>query len=361
MTAVVEVRFKGNRLESFNWSAEETLAPHDPVIVEVERGQDLGRVSAIGDTALKKCARGCGGCAIADAVKTVERQVVRRATRADVDAAERLRDEEEEARRTARQRVRSHNLPMKVSDAEWQWDRRKLTIYFTAEQRVDFRALVRDLAAVFRTRIELRQIGARDEARRLSGVGRCGREYCSASWLPELRPVNLSIAKDQHLSLNPTQISGPCGRLLCCLHYEHDFYVQSRTRFPKEGRLLRTEVGQEKVLAVDIFRDRVTLRSEEHGTRVVPLERLQEEVARAGGEAPVVTASLPSAPVAAPQTPPAATPVEPVAPPAQETAADGQPRSGRRRRRRRRRGGGGGGGGGGEHGGGGGASGNPSA
>jgi cell fate regulator YaaT (PSP1 superfamily) len=348
VSAVVEVRFKGNRLEYFNWPADEVLAPHDAVIVEVERGQDLGRVSAVGDTALKKCARGCGGCAMADAVKTVERQVVRRATPADVDVAERLRDEEDQARRTARERVRSHNLPMKVSDAEWQWDRRKLTIYFTAEQRVDFRALVRDLAAVFRTRIELRQIGARDEARRLSGVGRCGREYCSASWLPELRPVNLSIAKDQHLSLNPTQISGPCGRLLCCLHYEHEFYVQSRKRFPKEGRLLRTAVGQEKVLAVDIFRDRVTLRSEEHGTRVVELERLQDEIARADGDAggaPVtaVAAPAPESPVA-PITEPAPAPA---VTPAQDAAQPGEARSGRRRRRRRRRGGGGGGGGGG--------------
>ena len=166
---------------------------------------------------------------------------------------------------------------MKVSDAEWQWDRRKLTIYFTAEQRVDFRALVRDLASMFRTRIELRQIGARDEARRLSGVGRCGREYCSASWLPELRPVSLSVAKDQHLSLNPVQISGPCGRLLCCLHYEHDFYVQSRKRFPKEGKVLRTSVGLERVLAVDIFRERVTLRGEEGSTRIVPLGQLNTE------------------------------------------------------------------------------------
>jgi cell fate regulator YaaT (PSP1 superfamily) len=257
--------------------------------------------------------------------------------------AERLRDEEDQARRTARERVRSHNLPMKVSDAEWQWDRRKLTIYFTAEQRVDFRALVRDLAAVFRTRIELRQIGARDEARRLSGVGRCGREYCSASWLPELRPVNLSIAKDQHLSLNPAQISGPCGRLLCCLHYEHEFYVESRKRFPKEGRLLRTAVGQEKVLAVDIFRDRVTLRSEEHGTRVVALEGLQEEIARAGGDA----SGAPVAAVAAPPESPVAPVPEPApAPavtPAPDAAQSGEARSGRRRRRRRRRRGGSGG------------------
>ena len=330
MTAVVEVRFKGNRLEYFNWSAEESLDPHDPVIVEVERGQDLGRVSAVGDTALKKCARGCGGCALADVPKTVERQVLRRATSDDVRQADRLRGEEEEARRTARDRVRLHQLPMKVTDAEWQWDRRKLTLYFTAEQRVDFRALVRDLAAVFRTRIELRQIGAREEARRLSGVGRCGREYCSASWLPELRPVNLSVAKDQHLSLNPSQISGPCGRLLCCLHYEHEFYVQSRRRFPKEGKVLRTEVGEEKVLAIDIFRDRVTLRSEEQGTRVVELARLEQEIQRAtgGGESIATPAASPAPPAA----PDAASPAPPAAP-----SPTAPPAGGRRGRRRRKR------------------------
>jgi cell fate regulator YaaT (PSP1 superfamily) len=337
VTAVVEVRFKGRRLEYFNWSAPEPLTLHDPVIVEVERGQDLGRVSAVGDMALKKCARGCGNCALADAGKTVERRILRRASRGDVEQSERLAVEEEAARRAARDRVRAHSLPMKVTDAEWQWDRRKLTLYFTAEQRVDFRALVRDLAGVFRARIELRQIGARDEARRLSGIGRCGREYCSASWLPELRPVNLSVAKDQHLSLNPSQISGPCGRLLCCLHYEHDFYVQSRKRFPKEGKVLQTTVGAERVVAVDIFRDRVTLRSEDQGTRVVALEQLREEL-EGGVSAPPPAAQAPSAP--APATPPPPPPARAPAPSSEARAAgspgDAQP-GGRRRRRRRRR------------------------
>jgi len=248
------------------------------VIVEVERGQDLGRVSAVGEAALKKCGRGCHGCTLQEAAETrATRRIIRRASPGDVAVADQLRQQEEDVRRKVRERVQAHGLPMKVSDAEWQWDRHKLTIYFTAEQRVDFRALVRDLAGLYRTRIELRQIGARDEARRLSGVGRCGREYCSASWLPELRPVNLSVAKAQHLSLNPAQISGPCGRLLCCLHYEHDFYVESRKRFPKEGKVLRTTVGVEKVLAVDIFRERVTLRNEEGATRVVPLAGLTDE------------------------------------------------------------------------------------
>ena len=189
-----------------------------------------------------------------------------------------LREQDETARRKASERVRANGLAMKLSDAEWRWDRRKLTIYFTAEKRVDFRNLVRELASTFRTRIELKQIGVRDEAKRLSGIGRCGREYCSASWLPELRPVNLGVAKDQKLSLNPSQISGACGRLMCCLRYEHDFYVQQRKRFPKEGKVVTTTKGQEKIVVNDIFRERVTLRAEDGETRVLALTDLRLEM-----------------------------------------------------------------------------------
>ena len=279
MTDVIEVRFKGNRKEFFAWPSTEPLALYDPVIVEVERGQDLGRVSALGAVAAKKCGAGCSGCSLAaGATPETPRRIVRRATPEDAAVAEALAREEGDVRRKAMDRVLEHALPMKVSDAEWQWDRRKLTIYFTAEQRVDFRALVRDLASLFHTRIELRQIGARDEAKRLDGVGRCGRQYCCSSWLPELRPVSLALAKDQHLSLNPSQISGGCGRLLCCLRYEHDFYVQTRKRFPKEGKVVRTTLGLERVLALDIFRETVTLRNEAGDTRVVALVRFRGEV-----------------------------------------------------------------------------------
>jgi len=274
LTSVVEVRFKGNRKEYCTWPSPptEALRHDDAVIVEVERGQDLGRVSALGDVAAKKCDR-CGSCG--HQAPSLPSRIVRRATEDDLRVEADLRRTEDDVRRKVRDRVQGRSLPMKVSDAEWQWDRRKLTIYFTAEQRVDFRALVRDLAGLFRTRIELRQIGARDEAKRLDGIGRCGRQLCIASWLPEGRPVSLSLAKDQGLSLNPTQISGPCGRLLCCLHYEHDFYVQQRKRFPKEGKVIRTPAGTlERVLAIDIFRERVTLRAEDGSTRVVPLEQL---------------------------------------------------------------------------------------
>ena len=290
MTDVVEVRFKGNRKAFFTWPSAEPLALHDPVIVEVERGQDLGRVSALGAVAAKKCGGGCSGCSLAEEAAPAEapRRILRRATAEDAALAGQLQREEQEVRRTVMDRVHHHALPMKVSDAEWQWDKKKLTIYFTADQRVDFRALVRDLASLFHARIELRQIGARDEAKRLDGVGRCGRQYCCSSWLPELRPVSLALAKDQHLSLNPSQISGGCGRLLCCLRYEHDFYVQTRKRFPKEGKLLRTAAGAERVLAVDIFRETVTLRAEAGDTRVVALEKLKAEVEQLGGAEPPV-------------------------------------------------------------------------
>jgi cell fate regulator YaaT (PSP1 superfamily) len=312
MPQLVEVRFKGNRKSYYEWHEPEPLRPDEAVIVEADRGVDLGRVSAVGKTAQLKCTR-CVACARNPAAEREEdeppspsarpepeptRRVVRRASPQDRHTGEELRRTEDEIRRKVKERAAAHGLAMKVSDAEWQWDRGKLTVYFTAEKRVDFRALVRDLAALFRTRIELRQIGVRDEAARLSGIGRCGRELCSASWLPELRPISLQIAKDQRLSLNPAQISGPCGRLLCCLRYEHEFYVQGRRRFPKEGKLLATSRGAEKVIAIDIFRDRVTLRAEDGVQRVVALADLKAEVERAL-EAPPQPAAQPAADVGA--------------------------------------------------------------
>jgi cell fate regulator YaaT (PSP1 superfamily) len=284
MSQTVEVRFKGTRKAYFVWEDDaDPLHLKDPVIVEVERGRDLGRVSAVGETALKKCG-GCTSCAVGEASPDPAplKPVVRRATGEDCKTHQELRMGEEEVRQKVIQRARAHELLMKISDTEWQWDRNKLTIYFTADKRVDFRALVRDLASLFRTRIELRQIGVRDESARLSGVGRCGREYCCSTWLKELSPVNLGLAKDQHLSLNPSQISGGCGRLLCCLKYEHEFYVTARKRFPKEGKTLKTAVGAEKVIAVDIFRERVFLRHDDLGSRIIPLAQLRSEVEALG-------------------------------------------------------------------------------
>jgi cell fate regulator YaaT (PSP1 superfamily) len=303
----VEVRFKGTRKEYFVWGDDSApLRVGEMAVVEVERGRDVGRVTAVGSVADRKCASGCSGCAVGEEVAKTEapKPVARRASAEDMRIHDESRILEEEARHKVTQRVRGHSLAMKVSDTEWQWDRNKLTIYFTAEKRVDFRALVRDLASIFRTRIELRQIGVRDEAARLSGVGRCGREYCCSSWLGELSPVNLGLAKDQRLSLNPTQISGGCGRLLCCLKYEPEFYVEARRHFPKEGKTITTALGPEKVVAVDIFRERVFLRSEEHGARIIPLVQLREEVERTGEPLPIpqprITVAPPPAPVPAP-------------------------------------------------------------
>ena len=288
MPQTVEVRFKGTRKAYFLWADEaDPIRLKEPVIVEVERGRDLGRVTAVGETAAQKCG-GCTSCAVGEVAQepAALKPVLRRATAEDLKVHRDIRLSEEDVRQKVIERVRAHELLMKVSDTEWQWDRSKLTIYFTADKRVDFRALVRDLASLFRTRIELRQIGVRDEAARLSGVGRCGREYCCSTWLKELSPVNLGLAKDQHLSLNPSQISGGCGRLLCCLKYEHEFYVTARKRFPKEGKTIRTSVGAERVIAVDIFRERVFLRNEEQGSRIIPLAQLRLEVEQLGDVLP---------------------------------------------------------------------------
>ena len=306
----VEVRFKGNRRGFYDWAV--TTAPlrlNEAVLVEAERGLDFGRVNAIGDDALKKCG-GCTSCstdepaavpgetpaagpiaaeppvAAGPAPEAPRPQVARRAGPKDVAQHEEVRRNEDDVRRAVAERVKHQKLGMRISDAEWQWDRNRLTIYFTAEVRVDFRTLVRDLATQFRTRIDLRQIGVRDEAARLGGVGRCGREFCCSTWLTVTGPVNLALAKDQHLSLNPAQISGGCGRLLCCLKYEHEFYLASRKRYPKEGKTVQTLRGPEKVIAVDIFRERVALRSEEHGSRIIPALDLRDEMERVAAAVP---------------------------------------------------------------------------
>ena len=321
---LVEVAFRGNRKEFFAWEGEAAPPLRAGVVVEVERGEDFGRVHSTGALAEVRC-RGCAhGCGTAPP----PRRVLRLATPDDERRERERAAEHEPARRTAAARARAAGLVMKVTDAEWQWDRRKLTLYFTAEKRVDFRDLVRELAQLFRTRIELRQIGVRDEAKRLSGVGRCGREYCSASWMQELRPVNLGVAKDQHLSLNPQQISGACGRLMCCLRHEHDFYVQSRRRFPKEGKVLVTARGEERVLACDIFREQVTLRGPEGETRVVPLAALRAEVVQADGawlQAGAVGEGAAVAPV--PPAAAAALPVPPSPAPYADDAAAPDPAS----------------------------------
>ncbi len=274
MPGFAEVQFKGTRRDYFLYEGLD-LRPGTAVIVEADRGEDLGEVRAVGSVAERKCeARGCES-------RTPDKRIIREARDDELRRLNSLRSDEERVRRKTRRLVEKHGLKMKVTEAEWQFDRNKLIIYFTADRRVDFRELVRDLARTFRTRIELRQIGVRDEAALLGGVGRCHRGLCSRTWLPEIKPVSLQLAKDQNLSLNPAQISGVCGRLMCCLRYEHDTYVEARRRFPREGKTLRTARGREKVIAVDIFRERVMLKDDEGNRRNVPLAELKEEVSRA--------------------------------------------------------------------------------
>jgi cell fate regulator YaaT (PSP1 superfamily) len=276
---LVEVAFKGNRREFFLGEAEQAPPRAAAVIVDADRGEDLGHVHTVGTDAEQRSAKVPHGLLGAAPSRIAKRL----ATPDEVARHDELRAlADDDARRRAMERVKANALVMKLTDAEWQWDRKKLTFYFTAEKRVDFRTLVRELASMFRTRIELKQIGVRDEAKRLDGIGRCGRQYCSASWLPELRPVNLGVAKDQRLSLNPSQISGACGRLMCCLRYEHEFYVLSRKKYPKEGKVVRTSRTEEKVIANDIFRERVTLRGVEGEMRTIALPELRAEMLAAG-------------------------------------------------------------------------------
>jgi cell fate regulator YaaT (PSP1 superfamily) len=281
MAGFAEVQFKGTRKDYFSFRGLD-IHPGAHVVVEADRGEDLGEVTALGSIAERKCGASAGGCP----TPAPDRAILRLAEPSELERLDELRSDEERVRWETGERVSQHGLKMKVTEAEWQFDRKKLIIYFTAERRVDFRELVRDLARTFRTRIELKQIGVRDEAALLGGVGRCGRELCCSTWLPELKPVSLQLAKDQRLSLNPAQISGCCGRLMCCLMYEHQTYVEARRRFPREGKSLKTSVGLEKVVSVDIWGERVTLRDAEGNRRTLKLRALREEVTNAGEAGP---------------------------------------------------------------------------
>jgi cell fate regulator YaaT (PSP1 superfamily) len=167
------------------------------------------------------------------------------------------------------------NLPMKLVDVEWQFDHKKVTFYFTAEHRVDFRELVRDLARRFRTRVELRQIGARDEAARIGGIGSCGRELCCSTWLQEFKPVSTQAAKVQNLPLNPVRLSGQCGRLKCCLNYELEQYMSALSAFPEISTPITTEYGRGSIEKLDIFKNIVWILYSDNTWDSKPLSEVQ--------------------------------------------------------------------------------------
>lgn len=187
-----------------------------------------------------------------------------------------FKSKEKEALVRCAERVKQHNLPMELVESEYTFDGSRLTFYFTADERVDFRALVRDLAATFRTRIELRQIGARDQAKLQGGVGICGKTLCCSSWIKEFGIVSIKMAKEQELPLNPSKISGVCGRLLCCLSYENDNYIQAKQQMPQIGTVLMTPSGPGKVVSVNVPQNSVEVMLESGVTIQVPVSAQEE-------------------------------------------------------------------------------------
>ena len=229
------------------------------VIVETSRGVEAGRVVI----ASKKLAER----ELSDPLKPV----LRLANEDELRMMLSFKGKEKDALVQCARHVQQHNLPMKLVEAEYTYDGSRLTFYFTADERVDFRALVRDLAATFRTRIELRQIGARDQAKLQGGVGMCGKTLCCSSWISDFGVVSIKMAKEQDLPLNPSKISGVCGRLLCCLAYENDNYIQAKQNMPQIGTFLDTPGGQGKVVSVNVPKESVEVMLESGAIIQVPL------------------------------------------------------------------------------------------
>jgi cell fate regulator YaaT (PSP1 superfamily) len=214
------------------------------------------------------------------------RALLRHATPEEIIRLQVLIREDQEAFDICRDRARHFNLDMKVIDAETQFDGNRLTFYFTADRRVDFRELVRDLASIFRTRIELRQVGARDAARRTDGMGPCGRRLCCTTFLRDFEPVTLKLAKEQNLPLNPAKISGSCGRLMCCMNYEAQAYQAARREAPRVGTRWRFGGGEWTVARLDLGNYRIWLEDAEGQTQSIDLAEFRASAAAATPDAP---------------------------------------------------------------------------
>lgn len=250
MEELYEVGFKGERRGFFLNPQKVPVSVGDAVIVEADRGVDLGYVLRMGKLVWQRKPEKLGN-------------ILRRATPEEVASLAQKARKEEEAFRACKEKIAQHGLEMKLVDVEYQFDGKKITFYFTAERRVDFRDLVRDLAKYFHTRVELRQIGVRDEAKWMGGYGQCGRRLCCAAFLREFESVSSQMAKLQNLCVSPDKISGLCGRLMCCLLFEREFYEEVARKFPKVGSKVSGEDGRVyEVSKVDIFRDRVYLKDE---------------------------------------------------------------------------------------------------
>ena len=246
MKKVVGIRFKKTCKIYYFDPLDIEFVPGDHVIVETARGMEYGTVS-IGTREIPE-----------EQIKAPLKPIIRKATPEDEETVVQNQVREREAFNICQRRIQRHGLEMNLVDVEFTFDVTKIIFYFTADGRIDFRELVKDLASVFRTRIELRQIGVRDEARMVGGIGSCGRPLCCASWLGDFEPVSIRMAKNQNLSLNPTKISGSCGRLMCCLKYEENTYEWLNSKLPNVGDRVSTEDGfKGEVSSVNVLRQQV--------------------------------------------------------------------------------------------------------
>lgn len=272
MPIVVGIRFKDSG-KTYFFDPHETngLQPGEHVIVETVRGPEIAKVAYLPREATEQ-----------ELVSELK-PVLRRAVVQDFERLEQLNERQDDVLARCAEKIVEHQLPMRLVKSEYSFDGSRLTFYFTAEKRVDFRMLVRDLARTFRTRIELRQIGPRDEAKLLGGIGPCGRVLCCATFLPDYARVSIKMAKDQDLPLNPSKISGVCGRLLCCLSYEHDQYLEIKNELPRRGAWVQTPDGPGEVTGINVVRETVTVLLAENGVHEeFSASQVQEAIRKVG-------------------------------------------------------------------------------
>lgn len=264
--SVVGVRFKKVGKIYYFDPLDIEFEQFDPVIVETVRGIEYGEIALT--------ARDVDDAEIVAPVKPV----IRKATETDTIEFEKLKQNEQDAKAIFIAKAKKHKLEMKLIDVEYTFDQKKAIFYFTAEGRVDFRELVKDLASIFKVRIELRQIGVRDEAKLFKGLGVCGRTTCCAQWLGDFTPVSIKMAKEQNLSLNSTKISGICGRLLCCLTYEQEFYEEVSKKLPKVGQRVITADGEGEVFKLSILEETVFVKIQVNKDETEVKKYLLEEI-----------------------------------------------------------------------------------
>ena len=273
---IFEVRFKNGRKHFYKNPDNLPVTMGDIVAVEGSPGHDIGTVSLAGELVKVQMKKR----KITEDHEDVKK-IYRKASQRDIDIWQQSRAKEEETQRKGREILGRLGLQMKLSDVEYQGDGNKATFYYTAETRVDFRQLIRDLAGAFSIRVEMKQVGARQEAARLGGIGSCGRELCCSTWLTDFRKVTTSAARYQQLSLNPLKLAGQCGKLKCCLNFELDTYLDALKTFPKQDLVLKTEKGEAVFVKMDIFKNHLwyTYKEERFKWFRLTLEQVLEIIA----------------------------------------------------------------------------------